>query len=112
ARCTEDEGIVTLICPEGRHVSFVAPDGDDTATADGADVRLRRVGDRWAVAWGSRSLDGPETWWFGPDGRIQTVESPLRGDLTFEHADGRLVAIGHQGGRTLRIVWDDERIVA
>lgn len=112
ARCTKEEGVVTLICPEGRHVSFVAPDGDEPAHTDGADVTLRRIDGRWAVRWGSRSLDGPETWWFGDDGLVERVESPLRGDLAFEHDGGRLVAIRHQGGRSLTIVWDGDRIAA
>jgi RHS repeat-associated protein len=112
ARVDVVEGIVTVVCPEGRHATFVAPEGDEAATTDGADVTLRRRGDGWALTWGSRSLDGPATWLFGADGRIQRVLSPTKGDLDFEHDGDHLVAIRHEGGRALAITWDGERIAA
>jgi RHS repeat-associated protein len=111
-RAVDDE--VVLVCPDGRHVHFPRPTPGQPVGADGDDVTLEVTSDgRCTVRWGVRARSGPETWHFDADGRPTLVEAALGGRTHLDHDDaGRLVAMRHEGGRSVHLDWDDERIVA
>lgn len=113
ASCRIDGDLVHLVCPDGRHITFPVPDQGDRSETDGDDVTVERRGGGLLVRWGIRSQPGPQRWEFDGDGRVVATDSDLTGSVVFEHdADGRIVGLTHEGGRSLRVEWDDEHIVA
>lgn len=114
AACRVEAEAVVLVCPDGRHVTFPRPAPGELVSADGDDVALGIGADgELVVRWGLRSRSGPETWRFDADGALREIDAALAGRTHVERDEqGRLVGLAHDGGRTLRVEWDGDRIAA
>jgi RHS repeat-associated protein len=64
----------------------------------------------WALTWDWHSPHPGEVWRFDAAGRLATMSGPVIGTTRCEYDGGRLVALAHDGGRRLTVVWDDDRI--
>ncbi|MGY6500711.1 MAG: DUF6531 domain-containing protein [Acidimicrobiales bacterium] len=106
ARVAVDDTTLSLVTHDGRHVTFVTDQPGEWVHTTGADVSARVVADGVEVRWGVRSPDGPQLWAFDPAGRIRSTVDDRTGRVEFDHVDGRLATVRHEGGRSIELVWD------
>ena len=98
--------------PDGQQATFVVDQAGVLANRGvEASVERRCGGLRMRWRWGSRF---PGMMWdFGVDGRLEVIRDPFGGTTTCDHDDGgRLVAMVHQGGRRVDLVWEEDRVIA
>jgi len=117
ARCARrDDGTLAYTGPDGQQLDFAT---DRTNRSGGwrrepwISATPERLGDGVLLRWDWTSEHPGERWTFGPDGRPLSIWGPHTGVTTFEHDPaGRLIALTHEGGRSVFIHWDEagERI--
>jgi RHS repeat-associated protein len=87
------------------------PSPGDVANSDGDGVGVGRAGVGWELVWDWESARPGDVWRFDALGRLVSVWGPATATARFEYAGGRLVAIAHDSGRRLEVVWDGARVV-
>ncbi|QWL31149.1 DUF6531 domain-containing protein [Rathayibacter toxicus] len=101
-----DDG-ATMVLPDGREVVF-ARQGEGWDRASGESLWLGRR-DGYLVVSGN---DGRE-WVFSPGGTWLSASAGPGTRIEVERDDeGRLVVLRHERGRSIRVLWSGERIVA
>ncbi|MDQ6784195.1 MAG: DUF6531 domain-containing protein, partial [Actinomycetota bacterium] len=110
ASLTSSDAGVDYTGPDGQIATFGA-DGDAIAQHPEVEAVIERRPGGLRMRWRWASRFGAMTWDFAPDGRLEAIVDPFGGTTTCSHDDdGRLVAMTHQGGRQVVVVWDGTRV--
>jgi YD repeat-containing protein len=72
---------------------------------DGLAAVLVPDGDGWSLVWDPASVVGAQRWAFTGDGALAAIGGAALGHTTVHRAQGRMVRLDHDGGRTLRLEW-------
>ncbi|MGI8753382.1 MAG: DUF6531 domain-containing protein [Acidimicrobiales bacterium] len=118
-----DPGIVRFWGPDGRRATVVIAVDDRpvrVAGVEGSFVRRAGAGTdpqdpgaagRYELRWRWTSGWPGMTWHFDAEGRLTRIDDPFGGaTVCTRGGDGRLEAMIHEGGRSLRLEWDGPRV--
>jgi len=112
ARLVERPGGLVEYCgPDGQVAAFVARH-DGFLPNPGVLADLARTDSGLELRWRRGSRQAGVRWEFGRDGLLLSASQPGQGVVKARHEDGRLVALEHDGGRTLSLEWRDEQVRA
>ena len=98
--------IVTYHGPDGQ-VSPFARAGDDWVRHPAMEAELRDAEGGFELAWRWTARFPGLRWKFDEGGRLQRMVDPFGGETAVERDGDRLVALVHDGGRRLDVVWSN-----
>ncbi len=111
----------TTLRRQGRTLRFRGPDGqvavwildgDQVVPMAGLGVDVVQESGTVELHWHGHSRHRGAVWTFDDTGALVTVVPTIGGATRLVHGDGRLLAMEHEGGRSLELDWDGDRIVS